>query len=154
MVIYSDGMTPFDRIERMRELAIRMCDCLARHADVGVATEFSGCTEDSIRRMSNTDMAVAVYVNLKEQIDGLADPRVSDLNAMSVSAHAENERFKEAVDASYEISAAANSSKALGKGSVPIERILDAFGVESDDGATVSVEDAERIAAVLGGRAM
>lgn len=149
----SDGMDVFERMDGLRGLAMEMCDCLARHADVGIAREFSGLSEESIRRMGDTEMAVAVYVNLKEMVDGFAAVRACDLNFSSVAGHRARVMFDGAVKAGEDLGRAVDAAVALGKGSVSVSRLLDAFGVESDDGSTISVEDAGRVAAVLKGEA-
>lgn len=149
----SDGMDVFERMEGLHGLAMEMCDCLARHADAGIAREFSGLSEESIGRLGGTEMAVAVYVNLKEQIDGFAAARACDLNFASVSAHRARVMFDGAVKAGEDLGRTVDAAVALGKGSVSISCLLDAFGIESDDGATISVDDAVRVAAVLKGEA-
>lgn len=149
----SDGMDVFERMEGLHGLAMEMCDCLARHADAGIAREFSGLSEESIGRLGSTEMAVAVYVNLKDEIDGFAAARPCDLNFSSVSAHRARAMFDGSVNAGEDLGRTVDAAVALGKGSVSISCLLDAFGVESDDGATISVEDAGRVASVLKGEA-
>ena len=153
IAMMSDGMDVFERMEGLHGLAMEMCDCLARHADAGIAREFSGLSEESIGRLGSTEMAVAVYVNLKDQIDGFAAARACDLNLASVSAHRARAMFDGSVKAGEDLGRTVDAAVALGKGSVSISCLLDAFGIESDDGATISVEDAGRVAAVLKGDA-
>lgn len=149
----SDGMDIFERMEGLHGLALEMCDCLARHVDAGIAREFSGLSEETIRRLGSTEMAVSVYVNLKDIIDGFAAARPCDLNVLSVSAHRARAMFDGSVKAGEDLGKTVDAAVALGKGSVSISCLLDAFGIESDDGATISVEDAGRVAAVLKGEA-
>ena len=142
----------FDRMEAIRDLAMRMCDCLARNVAGKIALEFSGLTEDAIRHMGDAEMAVAVYVNVKREIDGICRLQPTDLNVMSVAASMGDARFKQAIDAGKAVSDAVDAATALGKDRIAVGDVLGAFGVESGDGATVGVEEARKIAGVLEGK--